>query len=39
MCLCIAGHLFATDNHTNNNKIMEEKLNLTQELKQDIFII
>ena len=31
MCLCIAGHLFATDNHTNNNKIMEEKLNLTQE--------
>ena len=31
MCLCIAGYLFATDNHTNNNKIMEEKLNLTQE--------
>ena len=31
MCLCIAGHLFATDNHTNNNKIMEEKLNMTQE--------
>ena len=31
MCLCSAGHLFATDNHTNNNKIMEEKLNLTQE--------
>lgn len=31
MCLCITGHLFATDNHTNNNKIMEEKLNLTQE--------
>ena len=31
MCLSIAGHLFATDNHTNNNKIMEEKLNLTQE--------
>ena len=31
MYLCIAGHLFATDNHTNNNKIMEEKLNLTQE--------
>ena len=31
MCLCIAVHLFATDNHTNNNKIMEEKLNLTQE--------
>lgn len=31
MCLCIAGHLFATENHTNNNKIMEEKLNLTQE--------
>ena len=31
MCLCIAGHLSATDNHTNNNKIMEEKLNLTQE--------
>ena len=31
MCLCIEGHLFATDNHTNNNKIMEEKLNLTQE--------
>ena len=31
MFLCIAGHLFATDNHTNNNKIMEEKLNLTQE--------
>lgn len=31
MCLCIAEHLFATDNHTNNNKIMEEKLNLTQE--------
>ena len=31
MCLCIAGHLFATDNHTNNNKIMEEKLNLTRE--------
>ena len=31
MCLCIAGHLFATDNHTNNNKVMEEKLNLTQE--------
>ena len=31
MCLCIAWHLFATDNHTNNNKIMEEKLNLTQE--------
>ena len=31
MCLCIAGHLFATDNHTNNDKIMEEKLNLTQE--------
>ena len=31
MCLCIAGLLFATDNHTNNNKIMEEKLNLTQE--------
>ena len=31
MCLCIAGHLFATDNHTNNNKIMEKKLNLTQE--------
>ena len=31
MCLCIAGHLFAPDNHTNNNKIMEEKLNLTQE--------
>ena len=29
MCLCIAGLLFATDNHTNNNKIMEEKLNLT----------
>lgn len=31
MCLCIAGYLFATDNHTNNNKIMKEKLNLTQE--------
>ena len=31
MCLCIAEHLFATDNHTNNNKIMEEKLNLIQE--------
>lgn len=32
ICLCIAGHLFATDHHAdNNNKIMEEKLNLTQE--------
>ena len=31
MCLCIAGHLFASDNLTNNNKIMEEKLILTQE--------
>lgn len=32
MCLCMAGHLFATDHHADNtNKIMEEKLNLTQE--------